>query len=164
MTENIVKIFYLQWTVWNYEKFSLSLKKISSNHLFSNFFSKTNAFTKFLRKKCERISSISTLWIMKIYSLKNISSNWLFSKCVCSRNFRQNGDCEKISVISTVWKVNFGNFNIVCYFHFNMKSTKRSFLNSSAFLTFVKSCHNSQSHKLYSCIGWSFFVKSWYFF
>ena len=29
-------------------------KKISSNHLFSNFFSKTIAFTKFLRKKCER--------------------------------------------------------------------------------------------------------------
>ena len=29
-------------------------KKNSSNHLFSNFFSKTNAFTKFLRKKCER--------------------------------------------------------------------------------------------------------------
>ena len=29
-------------------------KKISSNHLFSNFFSKTIAFTEFLRKKCER--------------------------------------------------------------------------------------------------------------
>ena len=29
-------------------------KKISSNQLFSNFFSKTIAFTKFLRKKCER--------------------------------------------------------------------------------------------------------------
>ena len=33
---------------------SLSLKKLSSNQLFSNFFSKTIAFTKFLRKKCER--------------------------------------------------------------------------------------------------------------
>ena len=29
-------------------------KKISSNQLFSNLFSKTNAFTKFLRKNCER--------------------------------------------------------------------------------------------------------------
>ena len=29
-------------------------KKNSSNQLFSNFFSKTIAFTKFLRKKCER--------------------------------------------------------------------------------------------------------------
>ena len=29
-------------------------KKISSNQLFSNFYSKTNAFTKFLRKKSER--------------------------------------------------------------------------------------------------------------
>ena len=33
---------------------SLSLKKNSSNQLFSNFFSKTIAFTKFLRKKCGR--------------------------------------------------------------------------------------------------------------
>ena len=33
---------------------SLSLKKNSSNHLFSNFYCKTNAFTKFLQKKCER--------------------------------------------------------------------------------------------------------------
>ena len=33
--------------------------KNSSNHLFSNFFSKTIAFTKFLRKKYERISAIS---------------------------------------------------------------------------------------------------------
>ena len=36
--------------------------KNSSNHLFSNFFSKTSktiAFTKFLRKKYERISAIS---------------------------------------------------------------------------------------------------------
>ena len=30
------------------------LIKISSNQLFSNFFSKTIAFTRFLRKKCER--------------------------------------------------------------------------------------------------------------
>ena len=29
-------------------------KEISSNQLFSNFFSKTIAFTNFLRKKCER--------------------------------------------------------------------------------------------------------------
>ena len=35
---------------WNY----LSLKKNSSNQLFSNVFSKTIAFTKFLRIKCER--------------------------------------------------------------------------------------------------------------
>ena len=41
-------------TVWKNEKFSLTEKKISSNQLFSDFFSKTIAFTKFLRKKCER--------------------------------------------------------------------------------------------------------------
>ena len=35
---------------------SLSLKKNSSNQLFSNFFSKTIAFTKFFQKKCERIA------------------------------------------------------------------------------------------------------------
>ena len=29
-------------------------KTISSNQLFSNFFSKTNAFTQFLSKMCER--------------------------------------------------------------------------------------------------------------
>ena len=40
-------------TVWINEKFSLT-EKISSNQLFSNFFSKTITFTKFLRKKCER--------------------------------------------------------------------------------------------------------------
>ena len=33
---------------------SFSLKKISSNQVFSNFFSKTIVFTKFLRRKCER--------------------------------------------------------------------------------------------------------------
>ena len=33
---------------------SFSLKVFSSNQLFSNFFSKAIAFTKFLRKKCER--------------------------------------------------------------------------------------------------------------
>ena len=33
---------------------SLPLKKNSSNQLFSNFFGKTIAFTKFLRKNCER--------------------------------------------------------------------------------------------------------------
>ena len=36
------------------EKFFLTEKKISSNQLFSNFFSKTIAFTKFLRQMCER--------------------------------------------------------------------------------------------------------------
>ena len=36
-------------------------KKISSNQPFSNFFSKTIAITKSLRKKCERISAFSTL-------------------------------------------------------------------------------------------------------
>ena len=36
-----------QSTVWKNEKFSLTKKKISSNQLFSNFFSKTIAFTKF---------------------------------------------------------------------------------------------------------------------
>ena len=41
-------------------------KKISSNRLFSNFFSKSIAFTKFLRKKCERISAISTLYTMSV--------------------------------------------------------------------------------------------------
>ena len=43
-------------TVWKNEKFYLTHWKISSNQLFSNFFicSKTIAFTKFLRKKCER--------------------------------------------------------------------------------------------------------------
>ena len=37
----------------NNEKFSLT-EKISSNQLFSDFFSKTITFTKFLRKKYER--------------------------------------------------------------------------------------------------------------
>ena len=37
--------------------------------VFSNFFSKTIAFTKFLRKKCERISAISTLWAWKVQKL-----------------------------------------------------------------------------------------------
>ena len=42
------------------EKFSLTEKKNSSNQLFSNFFSKTVTFTKFLQKKrCE--SKILTL-------------------------------------------------------------------------------------------------------
>ena len=42
-------------TVWKKrEILSQQLKKNSSNQLFSNFFSKTIAFTKFLRKKCER--------------------------------------------------------------------------------------------------------------
>ena len=36
------------------EKFSLTEKKNSSNQLFSNFYSKTIAFTEFLRKKCKR--------------------------------------------------------------------------------------------------------------
>ena len=39
--------------MWKTEKFSLT-QKISSNKLFSHFFSKAIAFTKFLRKKCER--------------------------------------------------------------------------------------------------------------
>ena len=36
----------------------LSLKKISSNQLFSNFFSKTVTFTKFLQKICARESNV----------------------------------------------------------------------------------------------------------
>ena len=50
-THNIVKIMESQY---GKTRNALSLKKISSNQLFSNFFSKTIAFTKFLRKKCER--------------------------------------------------------------------------------------------------------------
>ena len=46
----------------------LLLKKISSNRLFSSFFSKTIAFTKFLRKKKEKsvrenFCNFQTLWI-----------------------------------------------------------------------------------------------------
>ena len=42
-------------TVWKNNKFSLA-EKNSSNQLFSDFFSKTIAFTKFFQKKCERIA------------------------------------------------------------------------------------------------------------
>ena len=45
---------FLWLTVLKLQKFSLTEKKNSSNQLFSDFFSKTIAFTKFLRKKCER--------------------------------------------------------------------------------------------------------------
>ena len=54
--ENIYESIPVVWQ-WKNEKLSLShWKEISSNQLFSNFFifSKTIAFTTFLRKKCER--------------------------------------------------------------------------------------------------------------
>ena len=46
---------------------SLSLKFFSSNQLFSNFFSKTIAFTKFLRKKCENYYNFHTV----LFLIKN---------------------------------------------------------------------------------------------
>ena len=46
--------------MWKNEKFSRQ-KNISLNQLFSNLFSKTVTFTKFLPKMRERISVISTM-------------------------------------------------------------------------------------------------------
>ena len=49
-------IFHTTAVLWGVEKwkiyYHISLKKISSNQLFSNFFSKTVTFTKFLPKTC----------------------------------------------------------------------------------------------------------------
>ena len=44
------------FTVWKNEKFSLNEKRNSSNQLFSNFFSKTIALTKFLEESVTIIS------------------------------------------------------------------------------------------------------------
>ena len=55
------------------EKFSLT-EKNSSNQLFSNFFSKTIAFTKFLRKKCDRE------FLQFPHCVKNSTLNWFDEK------------------------------------------------------------------------------------
>ena len=55
------------WQCHSVEKWGIlsHRKNISWNQLFSNLFSKTVAFTKFLSKKCERNLKISTLWVWK---------------------------------------------------------------------------------------------------
>ena len=55
---------------------SLSLKKIREINCFSNFFSKTVGFTKFLSKSCERegTSIISTLWRVNLRNLHTVNS------------------------------------------------------------------------------------------
>ena len=50
-------------------------KKISSNQLFSDFFSKTIAFTKFLRKKSEREFLQFPQYVIKVKTL--ILRNWI---------------------------------------------------------------------------------------
>ena len=90
---------------------SLSLKKKSSNQLFSDFFSKTIVFTKFLRKMCEReflqfphcasrskISVKSTSLVQSLIWRKNINFSFFHSyssQCGNCRNslshfFRKN--------------------------------------------------------------------------
>ena len=59
---------------------------VKSTALFSNFFiSKTVAFTKFLRKKCERISAISTLCNGSMhysnFQILSITKNYIKSTC-----------------------------------------------------------------------------------
>ena len=60
--------------------------KISSNHLFSNFFSETNAFTKFLRKKCEReflqFPQFRQINSLVIYLVKTLLLRNFCQKCV----------------------------------------------------------------------------------
>ena len=79
---------------WFHENFwARSLwKKNSSNYLFSKFFSKSNAFTKYLRKKCERISTISTM------NFHNVFSTLYLVKTLISRNFWQN------TALCALWK------------------------------------------------------------
>ena len=52
--KNFVKATFLLKNRFDGKKGERISRKISSNQLFSKFFSKTIAFTKFLRKKCER--------------------------------------------------------------------------------------------------------------
>ena len=69
------------------KRWILSLKRFPWNQLFSNLFSKTVTFTKFLFKKCKRISVISTPQCGKtsnFLSLKKILWNhteWSSIKC-----------------------------------------------------------------------------------
>ena len=51
-------------------------KNITWNQLFSNLFSKTVAFTKFLSKKCEKISEISTLCSVPSHHLIFAKISW----------------------------------------------------------------------------------------
>ena len=95
-------------TVWKNEKFC-HWKKISSNHLFSNFFSKTNAFTKVLRKKCEREFLQFPHFESALWKL------WNFTVTVFSQIFRQ------INVLLKNFRrkiiclaVNFSFFHTVC--------------------------------------------------
>ena len=64
---------------------NFSPKKNSWNQLFSNFFSKTVAFTKFLSKKSvrERLSIITTLWLSTVWKLRN------FTATIFSQKFRE---------------------------------------------------------------------------
>ena len=60
----------------------LSLKKISSNQLFSNFFNKTIVFTKFLWKKCEREFlqfPHCALWAWSSITFTIFTEKWIFS-------------------------------------------------------------------------------------
>ena len=81
-------------------------KKISSNQLFSNFFSKTIVFTKFLRKKCEREflqfphcamwNSISLKKIRQINSYQILSWKRYFHEIFAKKVW------ERICAISTL--------------------------------------------------------------
>ena len=68
-------------------------KKISSNHLFSNFYSKTNAFTKFLQKKCERefLQFPHCVFRSRDYSTAHsLEITEIYSRTFVTKKFREN--------------------------------------------------------------------------
>ena len=123
-------------------------KKISSNQLFSNFISKSIAFTKFLQKKCERDFlqfPHCALWNYRnSLSMKKISSNQLFSNFFsksiaftkylgkkCERDFLQFPHCAECRVKNNSW-----NQFIVLFIWFFMFLAK--ILNSRKFYKNLK--------------------------
>ena len=95
--------------MWKNEKFSLTRQKnISSNQLFSNIFSKTVTFTKFLAKTGERISVISTLGL------------WNKSEFLCGvsiKKFRES-NAFTITYKSVLFDLTIFFFNVSLIFFF----------------------------------------------
>ena len=105
------------------QEISLVIENISSNQLFSNLFSKTVAFTKFLPKTSEAISAQHSVhsvekWKMYCYTVWKLQK---FTLTYFWQKFRESNVFTKGNTKELIWRnifsvrVNFSFFTSLCY-------------------------------------------------
>ena len=129
----VVLYSVVKWKIYSHQK------NISSNQLFSKFFSKNVAFTKFVPKKCESKFSFLPHCTATLWSLRNFCITWELFREI---NFIINYLLKKLfsrKCFKKSWYKNFVNSTVCCINPFlEFFRAKKGKLQNTQFYTFFR--------------------------